>query len=89
MKTQSAVKGVAIIILLALLSVVTACANSSRDGGGRGGQQGPPPEAIAACEGKAQGDSVSFEGRKGESLTGTCELINDQLVAVPEGHKRN
>lgn len=88
MKTQHAVKGLAVIVILALLSVVTACANSNREGGGRRGQQGPPPEAITACEGKTEGDSVTFKGMRGESLKATCELINDQLVAVPEGHKR-
>ncbi|WP_163339463.1 hypothetical protein [Desulfopila sp. IMCC35008] len=78
-----------ILSLLSLLSVVTACANSNREDRGRGGQQGPPPEAIAACEGKAEGDSVTFKGRRGESMKATCEVINDQLAAVPEKHKRD
>lgn len=89
MKTQNFVKGIAVIMILGLLSVVTACANSSREGGGRGGQQGPPPEAFTACEGKAEGDSVTFKGMRGETLKATCALINDELVAVPEGHRRN
>lgn len=49
------------------------------------GQHGPPPEAIEACEGKSEGDVVSFTGREGETLEGTCEIIENQLVAVPEG----
>lgn len=34
---------------------------------------GPPPEAVAACASKTVGSSCSFTGRRGESLTGTCE----------------
>ncbi|MBF7074259.1 hypothetical protein ISG33_12705 [Glaciecola sp. MH2013] len=49
---------------------------------------GPPPEAIEACEGMNEGDSVSFENREGDTLTGTCEMIEEQLVAVPEGRKK-
>ncbi|MBU0945877.1 MAG: hypothetical protein KJ804_00345 [Proteobacteria bacterium] len=73
-----------LVMLLAMMSV-SACANSDR--GNRGGQQGPPPEAIKACEGKQEGDKVTFEGRGGESLSGTCQSVDDQLAAVPEGHR--
>lgn len=48
---------------------------------------GPPPEAIEACEGKSEGDSVSFETRRGDILEGTCRTIEEQLVAVPNNHK--
>ena len=48
--------------------------------------KGPPPEAIEACRDKSEGDSVSFESRRGDTVTGECKLIEDQLVAVPEGH---
>lgn len=74
------------MLILVTLSAVPACAGSNRPGG-RDGRQGPPPEAFTACENKSEGDSVTFEGRDGESLTATCTIINDQLVAVPEGHK--
>lgn len=46
----------------------------------------PPKEAIEACQNKSEGDSVSFETRRGDTLSGTCQTINDSLVAVPEGH---
>ena len=36
---------------------------------------GPPPEAIAACTGKAVGAHVSFAGRRGETVNGTCEIV--------------
>lgn len=51
-----------------------------------GGQPpGPPPEAVDACKGKAEGTSVSFKGRQGESFTGTCALVNGVLAARPNG----
>jgi len=48
----------------------------------------PPKEAFEACEGKAAGDTVEFTGRRGETITATCEEQDDQLVAVPEGRPR-
>ena len=48
----------------------------------------PPAEAFEACEGKQAGDTVEFIGRRGESITATCEEHNDQLVAVPERRSR-
>ncbi len=35
-------------------------------------RRGPPPEAMEACGDLAEGDSCSFTGRRGESLTGSC-----------------
>lgn len=75
------------MMIFATLSAVPACANNSK-GGGRDGRQGPPPEAFTACEDKTEGASVTFAGRDGESLTATCRLIDEKLVAVPEGHKQ-
>lgn len=47
----------------------------------------PPPEAIEACADKTEGDSVTFETRRGDTLTGTCQTINETLAAVPDDHK--
>lgn len=83
MKTTGIVKAMVTTSLVTMMAV-TACAKGNM-GGGK--QQGPPPEAIKACEGKQEGDSVSFKGRRGESLSATCQTIDGQLAAVPEGHK--
>jgi hypothetical protein len=50
-----------------------------------GAPPGPPPEAIAACKGKAEDAAVSFTGRSGEALTGTCQTTNGVLAARPAG----
>jgi len=63
-----------------------ACAQGTPGGPPPGGKPpGPPPEAIAACAGKAAGASVSFIGRRGETVNGTCEKIGDVLAARPAG----
>jgi len=69
------------------LAVLNAAASGS-DGAppprpGASASGGPPPEAIAACAGKAQGTSVTFTGRRGETFNGICRLIDGVLVAAP------
>jgi hypothetical protein len=88
MNSRHLFKGIAIMMVVTTLTVAAACAKSNRGGGPGGGHQGPPPEAIEACEGKQEGDSVTFSGRDGESLSATCQVVEDQLVAVPKGHRR-
>ena len=53
---------------------------------GPGGRPpGPPPEAVAACNGKTAGTTVSFTGRSGETLTGVCAMVDGKLAARPSG----
>lgn len=87
MKTKKIVNGYGLVMLM-IVTIMSVTAWAKGDSRGRGGEQGPPPEAIKACEGKQDGETVSFKGRRGESLSATCQSINGQLVAVPEGHKR-
>lgn len=75
----------ALILATVLCTPLLGCA-SKGEGGGR--RQGPPPEAIEACQGKSSGDSVTFTGRRGETLKATCQDIEGQLAAVPEGMSR-
>lgn len=67
------------VLTILLVMPLTACAKNN------GLRQGPPPEALKACENKKAGESVTFTGRRGESLKATCQEIDGQLVAVPEG----
>jgi hypothetical protein len=67
-----------------VLAVTSACAQTSSPG--RDGRQaGPRPEAIAACEGKAVGATVSFTGPRGRTITGTCQQENGVLAAQRAG----
>lgn len=50
---------------------------------GRG--SGEPPEGSAACESKSAGDSCSFIGPDGQTVSGTCTTIPNQLLCVPAG----
>ena len=52
---------------------------------GRGSHMGPPPEAIEACKDKNEGAKVEISNHRGEKMKATCEQIDGQLVAVPEG----
>lgn len=52
-------------------------------------RKGPPPEAKEACANKSEGDAVTFESRRGGAIDANCQLIEDELVAVPENHRKN
>ena len=84
MNVKNCLNGILVITLLALMPL-TACGKGNERGGR---PQGPPPEAIEACKEKSAGDSVTFTGRQGESMSATCKEIDGQLVAVPEGMER-
>ena len=78
---------VAALLGLGLVLVSASCAaNEGR--GDREQRRAPPPEAIEACADKAEGDTVSFETPRGDTLSGTCNLVEGELVAVPQDHKR-
>jgi hypothetical protein len=49
-----------------------------------GKKRTPPPEAFAACEGKKDGDRVSFTGARGETLSATCRMFDGKLAAAPD-----
>lgn len=69
-----------------------------RGGGGGGHQQGPPnmqnndtnnervlpEEAFTACAGKKAGDYVVLVLADGKEIQATCQLMEDQMVAVPQ-----
>ena len=67
------------------LAVALAQAQSAPPEGaaGHGKPPGPPPEAVQACQGKKTGDSASFSGRDGRSMTGTCESVDGVLAVRP------
>jgi hypothetical protein len=82
MNRQENLKVTLSLVILALLTL-TGCVKSKNHQHGR--RQRPPVEAIQACEGKQAGNRVEFTGRNGEIIEASCQEINGQLVAVPDG----
>ncbi len=70
-----------ILVILAFSQFVNA--QQAKRRGGR--PHGPPPEAIEACSNANANDSCSFEGRRGEALSGTCADSPQGLACRPEG----
>jgi len=75
------------LFLLILTVCTTACLAQDRQDQRERPRQ-PPQEAIDACTDQAESAEVTFNGRRGETLSATCQLIDGQLVAVPEDHNR-
>ena len=53
--------------------------------GGMGGMRRPPREAVEACRAAAEGDTCSFQGRRGRKVTGTCRSgpMGNRLACRP------
>lgn len=54
-------------------------------------RMGPPQKAFDACEGSSSGSTCSFEGRRGDTLSGTCgsprDGNNEGLVCMPSNNR--
>ena len=74
--------------LLALALGVSTSSAFAQPPGGRGG---PPPEAIDACADLSDRDACTFEGRRGDSVTGVCFTPprEEELACRPEGGPPN
>ena len=79
------------MLLAALLAMNIAHADPGTDQGmdgdhHNGERRGPPRVAVEACANAVPGDACTFEGRRGESLQGTCWAPQDKPLACrPEG----
>lgn len=49
---------------------------------------GPPPEAFEACAGKSEGDTADLTTPDGETVSGTCQSLEGELVLVLEDGQR-
>ncbi|NHN78378.1 hypothetical protein HA520_14000 [Azotobacter chroococcum] len=76
------------IALLACLASPLAMAAGEAPAGHPGGEHmGPPAAAVTACEGKKAGDTASFAGPGGKTMTGICRDMHGKLAVMPE-HER-
>lgn len=76
-----------VISLFVLQSLIPATGWAYGDNEGKR-RKDPPKVAYEVCEGKEVGDTVEFTGRRGGTITATCEEYDGQLVAVPEGRPK-
>jgi hypothetical protein len=83
MRTLNRTLAAAAATLLLALPLAGTAADPAPSQGGK--PPAPPPEAIAACNGKAEGAAASFAGRNGETISGTCQKIGDVLALRPAG----
>ena len=55
---------------------------------GRGAPPSPPPEAFTACQGKAEGATVTITLPDGKTLSATCRAVpgasSTALAAMPD-----
>lgn len=65
----------------ALVLVGTAYAESDQENKPRRDHCGPPEAALEACSSSVQSDPCSFEGRRGDTLDGTCEAPDGRPLA--------
>ncbi|WP_282111132.1 hypothetical protein [Shewanella algicola] len=68
-----------ITIGLLSLSLFAAAGAFANPPGGK-----PPQEAIDACASSSENSQVRFETPRGDSIQATCQMINGELVAVPD-----
>ena len=82
-----------VFVLLGILININAFENEASARGAGRRHQGPPPEAYTACEDKSEGDTAEFVSPHGDTVAGTCELEDDQLVlrpdTPPDGRRRH
>ena len=80
--TMPSTRPLPLLATLALSVSAFAC-QAQPTAPGNGQPPGAPAEAIKACEGKKAGDTASFAGRDGHSLSGVCQLVNGVLAVRP------
>jgi len=80
---------VAAMAVLQMASTVSADEGCDEGRHGHGKRHAPPAEALDACSDAEEGAACSFVGRRDREITGTCEILRDDLACVPEGHWRH
>ncbi|MFT3814384.1 MAG: hypothetical protein QM740_13560 [Acidovorax sp.] len=74
-----------IAIPYAALTLTAALAMTAAQAQPFGAPRGLPPEAYTACQGKAEGASVTITLPDGKTMDGTCKAVDGKLAALPSG----
>ena len=67
-----------VLVIMSLSSPVYAFRHGNRP------SHSPPQEAIDVCINKSEPDTCKFVSPHGDTITGTCEMIQNQLACKPE-----
>lgn len=73
-----------VALLACLAAPLATAAGEGTAGHPPGEHMGPPAAAITACEGKQAGDTASFTGPDGKTMTGICRDMHGKLAVMPE-----
>lgn len=69
-------KNQSMLLLLGCLAAAIANADEGQPGGPGGPRHmGPPPEFLAACKGQAIGTRTQVKTPRGDTVSGTCQLM--------------
>ena len=72
MKHSRTIRPLAAVAALCLSLFAAQLAIAQQNEQGRGERRGPPQEAFAACADLSEESQCSFQGKRGEALSGTC-----------------
>lgn len=74
-----------ILAVLMVIAIMSLSSLAYARGSGNRPPHTPPQEAIDACSNKGESDSCDFVSPHGDTITGTCAMIQNQLACKPEG----
>jgi hypothetical protein len=78
------IKKIAVGFTIVAVFCLSALGNDSTPPKRDGRRHGPPPEAFEVCEDKNEGDAVEIVTDRGDTISGTCEKMGDQLALRPD-----
>ena len=73
------------LIIFIVILIMSLCSIAYARRSGHQPPHKPPQEAIDACSNKSETHSCDFVTPHGDTITGTCEVIQNQLACKPEG----
>ncbi len=77
------------LVIPALAGALLFAGAAAADDSSERKRRGPPQVAIEACAAAVEGDPCSFEGRRGNTLEGSCASRDDKpLACKPDGHDK-
>jgi len=77
------------LVIPAIAGALLFAGSAAADNSSEKQRRGPPQVAIEACAAAVEGDPCSFEGRRGNTLEGSCASRDDKPLACrPDRHDK-